>query len=295
MTFKQLEYFLAIAETENMTKAAANLNISQPPLSYQLTALEKELNVSLFKREKKKLIITPQGRLLQCRGNQIREILNKTLSDLQSHSKSSITIRIGSISSVCTQLLPQKLSHFLEYEPDAKFDIIEGSTTSIIDLLAKKSIDFGIIREPFNMNAFNALLIKNKDLDDTKFDSFVAIATPEYFGFRPSESIDLLELKNCPLIVHHRYQELFTNTCRKKGFVPNFFCLNNDVGSSLSWAENGLGIAIVPFTSSLVKESDDLWVKRITHPTISSCAYLIWDLSLRPSLAHQQFINLFRE
>lgn len=65
MTLKQLEYFLAIAETGNITKAAARLNISQPPLSLQLKTLEDELGVELFVREKKKLFITSQGQMLE--------------------------------------------------------------------------------------------------------------------------------------------------------------------------------------------------------------------------------------
>ena len=65
MTLKQLEYFLEIARMGSVSKAAQMLNISQPPLSMQLKALEDELGVPLFNRTKRGLEITPEGTLLQ--------------------------------------------------------------------------------------------------------------------------------------------------------------------------------------------------------------------------------------
>ena len=63
MTLKQLEYFLEIARMGSVSKAAQMLNISQPPLSMQLKALEDELGVPLFNRTKRGLEITPEGLL----------------------------------------------------------------------------------------------------------------------------------------------------------------------------------------------------------------------------------------
>ena len=67
MTLKQLEYFLAIAEAGHITAAAKNLNISQPPLSLQLKALEDEFGVQLFERDKRNLTITLFDRAFSCR------------------------------------------------------------------------------------------------------------------------------------------------------------------------------------------------------------------------------------
>ena len=63
MTLKQLEYFLEIARMGSVSKAAQMLNISQPPLSMQLKALEDELGVPLFNRTKRGLEITPEGQI----------------------------------------------------------------------------------------------------------------------------------------------------------------------------------------------------------------------------------------
>ena len=100
MTLKQLEYFLEIARMGSVSKAAQMLNISQPPLSMQLKALEDELGVPLFNRTKRGLEITPEGTLLQERAEVIMAFLQETTHDLHKFSNAKeCTLRIGSIGS----------------------------------------------------------------------------------------------------------------------------------------------------------------------------------------------------
>ena len=62
MELRQLEYFRVIAETESIHEAARRLNMSQPPLSYQLKQLEAELNVTLFERTRQGVRLTEAGK-----------------------------------------------------------------------------------------------------------------------------------------------------------------------------------------------------------------------------------------
>ena len=64
MELRQLEYFRQIADTHSFNEAARHLNMSQPPLSYQIKMLEEELQVPLFLRGKKRITLTEAGKTL---------------------------------------------------------------------------------------------------------------------------------------------------------------------------------------------------------------------------------------
>ena len=64
MEIRQLEYFCQIANTGSINEAARRLNMSQPPLSYQIRQLEKELNVTLFERTRTGVTLTEAGKVL---------------------------------------------------------------------------------------------------------------------------------------------------------------------------------------------------------------------------------------
>ena len=79
MEIRQLEYFHEIAATGSIHEAARRLNMSQPPLSYQIKQLEAELNVKLFERTRAGVTLTEAGKLLYDRTENIL-----TMSALQS-------------------------------------------------------------------------------------------------------------------------------------------------------------------------------------------------------------------
>ena len=294
MTLKQLEYFLAIAENGSITKAANTLRISQPPLSLQLKSLEEELGCQLFVRDKKNMVITPKGILLREKAQEIIDKVNETLLVMQSSDEEDrYTIHLGTISSICNRVLPDKVLKLKERFPHVEFMLHEGSTTTILDMLADGSVDFGIVREPFNVSAYNSRAIHDAALGVSGQDYFTAIGKVTFFDNLNSEVVPLTSLQNTPIIIHRRYCELFTNACRRQGFIPNIICQNDNISSSLSWAASGIGVAIAPYTSAIQNSDPTLIMKRIDSPEIISKAYLIWNRSTSLSPEQKAFVQLF--
>ncbi len=293
MTLKQLEYFLAIAEAGHITAAAKNLNISQPPLSLQLKALEDELGVQLFERDKRNLTITHEGLILKERAIEILAMVNDTVRELQNlGTDAQGTIHIGTISSACTHLLPERIVAFRNEHPNVDFQIFEGNSTTVLDMLEHNEVDLGVVREPFNTSIYNSVPLKEASLGENDADSFVAAGVPSFFENCSGNEIALADLKGMPLIVHRRYHDMLTNYCRQRGFSPNVICQNNEIASSLSWAEAGIGVAIVA-NNTAAQASKKLVTRRIVNPTIASRAYLVWDKSHNISNLAKQFIELF--
>ena len=230
MTLKQLEYFLAIAENGSITKAANSLRISQPPLSLQLKGLEEELGCQLFIRDKKNMIITPKGILLRERAREIMDKVNETLLLMQSaNEEERYTIHLGTISSICNRVLPDKVLKLKERYPHVEFVLHEGSTTSILDMLADGTVDFGIVREPFNVGAYSSRPIRDTALGEGGQDYFTAIGKPNFFPADDTQIVALTSLQDTPIIIHRRYYDLFTNACRRQGFIPNIICQNDNM------------------------------------------------------------------
>lgn len=76
MSLAQLEYFVAVAEEGQLTRAAARLHISQPPLTRQMKSLEAELGVSLFERSARGVRLLPAGEQLLERAREILTLVD---------------------------------------------------------------------------------------------------------------------------------------------------------------------------------------------------------------------------
>lgn len=292
MTLKQLIYFLKIAETSNLTKAAQLLHMSQPPLSYQLKLLEDELGVELFVRGARNMHITNEGIYLHDKATQILALVDKTADEIKKISTAGIhSINIGAVTSINHNLLPKIVGIYKQKHPNVLFNIFDGSSFRIMELLNNNVIDFGILREPFNKEIYSYKQIRL--LQDRDNDYFVAAGRSELFGNNKEDTISLEEISRCPLIIHRRFEDVFTSECKNLGIAPNIICRNDNIISSIEWAINGIGIGIMPYTSSLLISDDRLKVKKIIDPSFYSNLYLIWNSQTKLPHSIQKFIDLF--
>lgn len=298
MTFKQLEYFLEIARMGSVSKAAQMLNISQPPLSMQLKALEDELEVPLFNRTKRGLEITPEGLLLQERAKVIMAFLKETTHDLHKFSDTKeCTLRIGSIGSINNRLLPGIIARFCRDYPYVNFQVREGRTDTVLKDLQEGVIELGFVREPFNLSTFRSMPIHHPALKEGENDYFAAIALPQFFngyyeGENDSDIIPLGDLQGKPLVIHQRYREMLVSLCRKQGFTPHIICENGEIQSSLSWAQAGIGIAIAPFTSASLNTDPRLVIRRLDTISIVPQVCLVWNPASQLSPEARAFIQM---
>ena len=174
-----------------------------------------------------------------------------------------------------------------------EFVLHEGSTTSILDMLADGTVDFGIVREPFNVGAYSSRPIRDTALGEGGQDYFTAIGKSNFFPADDAQVVALTSLQDTPIIIHRRYYDLFTNACRRQGFIPNIICQNDNIASSLSWAASGIGVAIAPYTSAIQNSDPTLVMKRIDSPEIVSKAHLIWNRRATLTPEQKAFVHLF--
>lgn len=297
MTLKQLSYFLKIAETGNLTKAAQLLHMSQPPLSYQLKALEEELGVELFVRDARNMHITNEGIYLQEKAMQILSLVDKTADEIQKISRHGIiSINIGTVTSINHNLLPKLVAVYKERHPNAVFNIYDGSSFRIMDLLNNSVIDIGLLREPFPKDLYSYLPIKANTLTgEDENDYFVVAGRREVFPDQQEDStIALVDILDSPLIIHRRFEDIFLAKCQEIDNKPkNIICRNDNIMSTIEWVDNGLGLGIMPYTSSLLISAPDIQVKKIINPSFYSNLYMVWNQGKKLPDPLQEFISLF--
>ena len=124
MNFKQLEYFVAVADAGSISSAARSLHISQPPLSTQMHLLEEELGQSLFERGSRSIKLTDAGRFFYERAQSILDMAEGTRKDMEQLGKGLIgALRLGMISSVQTGPVIESISRFRQNHPGVLFRI----------------------------------------------------------------------------------------------------------------------------------------------------------------------------
>lgn len=164
MEIRVLKYFLAVAQEENITKAAEVLHMSQPPLSRQLHDLEEELGVKLFERTNRKIILTNEGVLLQQRAEEILKLVEKTKSDVSQESENiSGEIYIGSGETEGIRTLAKVIYRIRKKYPLIKFHFYSGHAEDVSDRLDRGLLDFGICIEPANMSKYNFIKLPTTD------------------------------------------------------------------------------------------------------------------------------------
>jgi DNA-binding transcriptional LysR family regulator len=285
MDIKQLKYFYVIAEEGQITNAAKRLHMAQPPLSYQLKSLEDELGVKLVERGSRSIKLTDAGVILYKRAKQILSLTKSTEDELKDFKHGTHgTLSIGTVSSSGASLLDSRLSIFHEKYPFINFEIHEGNTYELLEALSKGIIEIAIVRTPFNNSGINSIFLPKEPM---------VAAMRKDLNWTDSEFIDIIELKNKPLIFYRRFENLIFKVCEAFNLQPTVFCKNDDARTSLLWANSGLGVAIVPKSAIKLIGSSDIIFKEIINEDLATQIAIIWSKTGYLSLAGKNFLELF--
>lgn len=270
MDIKQLRYFLAIAEEGQITRAAKRLHMAQPPLSQQLKLLEEELNVKLVERENRGVVLTQAGQLLYKRAVHILEFMHMTTKELKELDEGYAgTLSIGAVASAGTTFLPFRIVNFHKRYPQINFQLWEGDTNRILDLLNTGIIEIGIVRTVFDSDIYHSVSLPNEPM-------VVAMGRGWKCGEESVGQIALKELADKPLLLHRSNESMIVECCQKSGFEARILCRGDDVRSLLVWADAGLGMAIVPKSAVGLVPSTKLLYKDIIESSLEIRKAIIW-------------------
>jgi DNA-binding transcriptional LysR family regulator len=150
MELRHLRYFLAVAEELHFHRAATRLHISQPPLSQQIRALERELGVTLLERNRRRVTLTVAGEGFRDDARSILAAVERASERARHVARGSLgTISIGFVgSAMFSPTLPDILREFRAGHPDVELVLRELPTTAQLHALVGGELDVGVIRGP---------------------------------------------------------------------------------------------------------------------------------------------------
>ncbi len=238
---RSLRYFVAVAETLNFSKAAARLNISQPPLSLAIRQLEGKLGMPLFERNSRHVSLTPAGATLYKEALFLLGHAGSLKNRLQKTAASG-RLRIGFVGSMVYRGLPEVLQQLHSTHEGLSIELSESNSGDIVDKVSLGHVDLGFIHsnrlpadmqeriihsEPFLLcvHRDNPVLKKKNptlaDFSDEHFIFFSRHVSPVYY-------------------------EILLSLCINAGFFPKAMDETRHWLSILSLVSQNMGVSLVP-------------------------------------------------
>lgn len=145
MELRNLKTFQAVADHLNLTKAAEELGYSQPTITLQIKALEKELGKQLFNRVGKRTFLTPTGKLLKQHADKLFGVLQELEEDLKKLDNPHGTLVIAAPEFYCTYYLSFIMSSYVKLHPQVKLQLISCNSKETVKMVSANRADVGII------------------------------------------------------------------------------------------------------------------------------------------------------
>jgi DNA-binding transcriptional LysR family regulator len=273
MKFRQLQFFMAVAEELSFSRAALKLHVAQPSLSTQIKALEDEVGARLFERDKRHVSLTPAGRRFQSRVAPVLSLADSAKTEARSTERGQLgTIDLGYTAlSMFSTALPHAIRRFRQQVPNVVITLRELTSLEQLHELGERTLDVGVLRKV--------------DVSPPKGISIVewyrtplVAAIPKDHPRAASDALSLADLKNEAFIMYPRqagtgiYWQVM-NLCTTAGFRPRVVKEVLESSTIIGLVAAGVGIAIVPADMNCIRFSGVVY-RRISDPGAYSTLHL---------------------
>ena len=255
MNYKQCVIFREIAKTNNFTKAATNLFLTQSAVSHAIKDLEEEAGTQLFERLHRSVKLTPAGELLLREIQPIIEEFESVEARLPDLEKQP-PLKIASCITYAQTELPQLLRRFSVNHPEAHFNVQVFPASESIARLETGEVDLAFIEGKVQQVSFQAKKIADYRL--------CVVAAPDF----AEKQLSLPELLQRPLLLRERgsaVREAFESFVVLQGFKPFPIWESVDSQALVSAVKAGFGLSVLPYR--LVKE--ELLLGKLTEVKIT--------------------------
>lgn len=270
MNFRQIKYFVAVAQELNFGRAALALNISQPPLTRQIQQLEEEIGAPLFERTAKGVTLTQAGELLLQESLNIQSLVEQAVERTQRAGQGKLgRIDVGIFGSGILDTIPKLLLRFRTAYPDVNIVLHTLNKTEQIEALRQHRITIGFNRMLEPVADLRIELVQTEPL---------LVAMPEGHAMAAQQAIALAALKDHPMVlfptgVKPNFSDRVMELCRQEGFLPNVSQEAGDSVTGVALVASGFGLALVPASAT------SLHLPGVVYRPLQNAPHAVVDLS----------------
>ncbi|HYC44876.1 MAG TPA: LysR family transcriptional regulator [Burkholderiales bacterium] len=251
MADRRLQVFYTVAKQLSFTKAAEQLFMTQPAVTFQVKQLEEHFNTRLFDRSHGRIALTPAGRLVMDYAERVlalTEEMDTRVADLTGSIGGALSL--GASMTIAEYILPKILGEFKAAHPEVQAHMTVANSETIVNRVADHTLDVGLIESPSYLPTLQIEVCCDDEL--------VVICAPEHAiarrkSVRPQELVSLAWVRREPGSGTREFTDNYLRECL---ISPEDLDVMMELGSPeaiKSVVETGLGIAVVS-RATIVKE-----------------------------------------
>ena len=287
MELRQLEYFRMTAKLRNLTRAAAELEVSQPNITVAIQKLESLLGLRLFDRSQKQVLLTAEGEIFLRRVEPALDILHDALRELEDYKNlSKGNIRIGIPPMIGAYLFPRICSDFQKIYPHLTISLYEEGSMAIRENLEAGELDFGIIILSDIPAALNTFPMCTSEL-------VACVPEDSPLASRPSFRLKDFDNENLIVMKHGSFiRRMLSDRFASMGISPNVVLESNQIEIIKHLVANGIGLACL--LDCVTKGNQDFRVLSFNRPMHFDVG-LAWKKDRYISKAAAAFMDFCKE
>jgi DNA-binding transcriptional LysR family regulator len=250
MDLRHLRYFIAVAEEENIGRAANRLHISQPPLTRQIQQLEDELGVRLFRRTPKGMELTQAGELFLEEARNIRAVVEQATERTQRAGQGKLgRLDVAIFGSAILDAIPKLLLSFKNTHPEVKVVLHTMTKAEQIDALRQRRITVGFNRMLGPLDEIGTELVTTEAL---------LLAVHERDPLSTLPAIPFRALAENPMVLfptgaRPNFVDKVMALCHERGFEPLVSQEVGDAVTGVALVASGFGVCLVPESATTLK------------------------------------------
>lgn len=285
MNLRDLHYFVVLAKVQHFGEAAKLCHVSQPTLSMQIKKLEDELNVILFERNNKQVMLTEQGHLLV---KHAKMVLNQ-VAEMKDLAKSTVDpfageIRLGVIPTLAPFLLPLIMPKIQKSFPKLRIWLIEEKTETLTTMLTQGQLDAALMATP----------VKGDLIEHILFDEpfyFICSANSTLFHHK---TLRLQQLQGQPIMLlaeGHCLRDQAMALCQSVHAEDNIDFTATSLETLRLMVQAGRGVTLIPALATQDKSSS-LAIIPFVKPEPARTVALYWRATSIKSLCLKELAVL---